>query len=142
MLIRPDGSPLRDNNAVVIPPAVRPFDRHRGEMIGNLGQAFVVVPMSKWSDTVLPGMAVNAAKKVFTRKTTNTTIPNLRFDDETILVQEYHSQDRIAVIVAAWGRQMGMKRWAWIYHVTVFKIEGTLKQQLEMSGRWKSTVVH
>jgi hypothetical protein len=141
-LINTDGTPMqRTASELVVLPTSKPFDRHRGEAIGALGFDFVVVPMSKWADTALPKQAIDVARKVFTRKATNTTIPNLRIDDETILIQEYRRQDRIAVVVAAWGRQMGMRKWGWLYHTTVFKIEGDIKRQLVMAGRWQPTQV-
>lgn len=142
MLIRPDGTPLKAQSPVVVLPTSKPFDRVRGELIGDLGLDYVVVPMSKWADTALPGQAIDVARKVFTRKATNTTIPNLRFNDDTVLIQEYRRQDRIAVMVAQWGRQMGMRKWAWLYHTTVFKLEGDLKRQLVLAGRWLPTVTH
>lgn len=141
MLIRPDGTPLR-SEPLIVPPQTKPLDHERGEVVGGLGDDYVVVPLAKWADTPLIDMAVKAAHKVFTRKATNTTIPALRYNEETILVQEYHAQDRIAVIIAAWGRQMGMRHWGWLYHTTTFKIEGTLKSQLVASGRWKPATRH
>lgn len=140
-LINLDGTPMRQPELVVLP-STKPFDRHRGELIGNLGPDFVVVPNSKWADTNLINQAVEVARKVFTRRATNTTIPNLRFNDDTILVQEYHRQKKIAVIVAQWGRQMGMRKWNWLYHPTVFAIEGDLEKALVMAGRWKASTQH
>lgn len=140
-ILNADGTPMAQQGLVVLPNK-RPFDRHRGELIGELGPDFVIVPVSKWADTPLLDEALDLAVKVFTRRATNTTVPNLRLDDETILIQEYRRQDRIAVMVAAWGRQMGMRHWNWLYHTSVFRLTPQMKQALILAGRWQESTLH
>lgn len=137
-LIKPDGTPLRETAPnLIVPATVRPFDTTFGEEIGNLGDDYVVVPVSRWADTPLIDQAYSVARKVFRRRATNINVVNEQWTADNVLVQEYRRQDRIAVVFAHWARQMGMRKWAWLYHTTVFKIEGDLKRSLILAGRWK-----
>lgn len=119
------------------PPAINHVE---GEEIGNLGREYTIVPLGKWADTAIFTQAAVQAHRVFRRSDTN--VPNLKMDEQHILVQEYHHLDRIAFLFAAWGRKMGMRKWGWIYHPVVIKLSPQLKASLVLAGRWTTITKH
>lgn len=135
LLVRPDGSPL----AGIAPrPTGAPFDRVNGEEIGDLGRNFVVAPLSKWANTPLLDVAMERAMRVWQRKATNTTIARLQFDEDTILIQEYHDRDLLMIVNAQWGRQMGMRNWGWLYFRYPLHLAADLRAHLVMQRMWPS----
>lgn len=137
-IIAQQSKPLSSIHLVdrVMPSRMRPFRPH-GELIESLGPHYVVAPMSKWSDTTMYEEALHRASIVY-RSRTNVFAP--KFSADTILIQEYHRQDRIAFIFAHFGRQMGMHAPGWMYVPVVIKLTGPLKTHLVLTGRWPSKV--
>lgn len=142
MLVKPDGSPLRPTASYEVAPSTPPFNYAIGEQIGDLGPDYVIAPLSKWSDTPIIDAAVRQAVKTFTGKRNAINVPSPVPSEPHILIQEYPAQDRLAIVVAAWGRQMGMRTYAWLYHTTVIKLSPQLKNHLLMTNRWKAGTRH
>jgi hypothetical protein len=135
ILVDPNGQPLV---GVAPRPTGAPFDKTNGEEIGDLGRNYVVAPLSKWANTPLMDAAVDRAMKVWARKATNTTIPKIQFDEDTILIQEYHARDLLLILNAQWGRQMGMRNWGWLYFRYPLHLAPDLRAHLVMQRMWPS----
>lgn len=119
------------------PPPFRP----EGEVIGDLGTNYAVVPFGKWADTSLFEGAAAHAEEVL-RKTT--IDPRVSFGPGTILCQEYYDSDRIVFIFAHWARprRFGALAAQWCYCPIVLKLTAPLKAHMVLTGRWPSTTRH
>lgn len=116
-------------------PLYAPFNRETGETIEGLGHDYVVHPMADWMDTPVIAMAMERAVKAYKEHTIPQQMPE-------ILIQAYHSTDKLVVVIAMWGKAPGRATWQWHYVTTVFDITGELKVQLVLAGRWRSSTRH
>ncbi|MCB0252139.1 MAG: hypothetical protein KDI55_00235 [Anaerolineae bacterium] len=115
----------------------RPLDRVRGELIGDLGWDFVVVPASKWADTPAFVEAGNVAAKMFRRA----GFPKPTFSEELVLLQEYHSQGRLAIVFAQWGQRNFRRNKSWCLAPVVIRFPPPLLAHLVLTGRWPASPV-
>lgn len=115
-----------------------PLDHQAGETLDALGQDYVVVPLSKWADTPIWAEACRRADQVFRKASISTPI----FSEQTVLVQEYHAQDRLAFIFAHFGRKAFQRTPNWLFYPCVVKLTPPLKAHLVLTGRWKSPTRH
>lgn len=129
----------RTKGGIIIPAGIvvpqqmqRPLNRERGELIEGLGLDYEVVPLSKWADTPMWDEACRMARRVYRKA--NVREPS--FDENTVIVQEYHGLNRLVFLFAAWGRKMGMFTWGWMYWPCVIKLPVETVKQLELAGRW------
>ena len=121
-----------------------PLNRVTGEHVEGLGDGFVIVPLAKWADTIFWEAAYMDARQKFL---TAGAQGRVDFDDQHVLVQEYHDLDAIAfifcqtVVVNNWKKQkFGMKE---LFHPSVVKFTPEQRAELIMAGRWQSErVVH
>ncbi|HKI60715.1 MAG TPA: hypothetical protein VKA31_00330 [Mariprofundaceae bacterium] len=117
------------------------LDRMNGEYIPGLGKEFTIVPLAKWADTSMWAAACAEADEAFRKAGCQIAIT---FDEQSVLIQEYRNQDRIAFIfhrrvpVFQWQKQKekGFRNRD-LYHVVRIKLEPRLKAALAMAGRWK-----
>lgn len=116
-------------------PLSAPFDFVRGEVIGDLGHDYVVTPAHRWADTPVLGLAMERAK---------TALNGYRLSDvqAELLVQEYHRDDKLVVVVAVWGKAPGKATWQWHYVTTALEVKGPTKAALVLAGRWKVSAKH
>lgn len=105
-----------------------PLDKTNGEIVGELGRGFRIVPNSKWRDTHLWDDAVERAREAF--KKAGSWLP-ITLTDDHILVQEYPSQDRIAFIFER--KVAGKERLVPV----VYTIGAQMKAHLVQMGRWE-----
>ena len=105
-----------------------PLDRTNGELVGDLGKGFRIVPVQKWRDTFLWDDAVRRARQAF--KKAGALLP-IHIGDDSILVQEYPTQDRIAFIFER--RVAGKER----LFPAVYRMNAAMKEQLVQTGRWE-----
>lgn len=103
------------------------LDRTNGELIESLGRGHVVVPLSKWADTPMWGEACDRARAAFMKA--GALLP-IHFDADSVQVQEYHEQGRLAFIFAR--RVAGQ----WKYVPVVIAIAGQTLESLRLAGRW------
>lgn len=110
------------------------LDRANGELIGNLGRQFQIVPLNKWADTPLWSQAVKSAIGAFEKKG---ALHPISFDEQHVLVQEYPTQGRIAFIFAR--KIAGQEH----FLPVVMKLDERTIAELKMAGRWPhSGTVH
>ena len=112
-----------------------PLDKVRGEVLEGLGHDYVVVPLSKWADTPMWEEACRQADLVFKRKG---KVITPTFNEATVLVQEYHGEDRVAFIFAHFGRKPFQRTPDWLYVPVVMRLTPPLKAHLVLTGRWPS----
>lgn len=67
------------------------LDKTQGELLQDLGPAYIVVPTSKWRDTPMYDQACDAARAAFAKS--GALLPVV-FDDSNIITQEYPRHDR------------------------------------------------
>jgi len=133
-LYRPDGT-------VYMPafkagrPTCAPFDTVKGEVIGDLGQDYVVVQPHKWADTPVLDIAMARTKDAMKGY-------RLAPVQAEMLIQEYHAADKLVVVVAVWGKAPGKATWQWHFTTTVIDIKGRTKTDLVLTGRWKAGTRH
>lgn len=98
-----------------------------GELIGDLGRGFRVVPNAKWRDTLLWTQASENAIRAFC--TSGALLP-ISFSDDDILVQEYPLRNQIAFI---FERRVAGKEMIYPY---VFTLSPNAVAELRNTGRW------
>lgn len=103
------------------------LDRVNGEEIGKLGRQFHIDPLAKWSDTVLWDEAIKKAKAAFLKK--GALLP-IVFDEQSVLIQVYPAQGRIAFIFAR--KVAGAEH----FLPVVMQLDPSAVNQLKMAGRW------
>lgn len=110
------------------------LDRVNGEEIGELGRKFTIAPLSKWADTPLWAEATKKATAAFIKR--GALIPVV-FDEQSVLIQEYPTQQRIVFLFA---RHVAGKPF---YLPVVMALAPETISYLQMSGRWpQSGSVH
>lgn len=99
----------------------------KGERIQGLGEDFVVVPTSRWTDTVLFQEAYDNAVKSFEQS--GALIP-IRIEDTEIMVQEYPKDNKLLFL---FYRQI---RGRDHYYPFVFNLPPPMVAELRTIGRW------
>lgn len=117
----------------LIAPRRAPLDRTKGEHIDGLGDNYKIVPLRKWADTPIYAEACTHARRIFRKA----LVADPRFDESTVLVQEYPDEDKIAFVFAHWGRKYFQRNFAWMYWTAVVTLTPALKAHLVLTGRWK-----
>ena len=112
-----------------------------GENIGNLGPNYARVSIAKWADTTIFAEALEHAHHILSTKTDDA---NVKLDLDTVLVQEYYSQDRLAFLFAHWSRpkKFGIQKAEWCYVPVVIKLTPPLLAHLVLTNRWPSRTKH
>lgn len=126
-------APMPTMSEIMVAPMRRPFDPEMGEEIGKLGRNFRVVPISKWNDTPIWAEVTKRANAAFAKTSAKGKVKD---EESYVLIQEYPGQDRIAFLFACWARQMGMRKWDWLYVPVIIKLPEALKSHLVLTGRW------
>lgn len=103
------------------------LNKERGEIIGDLGRGFRIVPNEKWRDTMLWTQAAKFAVAAFVKS--GALLP-IHFDDDHVLVQEYPIDSKIAFI---FERKVAGKEMLYPY---VFSLSPKAIAELRVSGRW------
>lgn len=134
-LYRPDGTSYLPAFKAAVKPTHAPFDTVKGEVVGDLGNAYVVVSPTKWADTPVLDMAMARTKDAMKGY-------RLAPVQAEMLVQEYHAADQLAIVVAVWGKAPGKATWQWHYTTTVIEIKGRTKADMVLAGRWKAGTRH
>lgn len=109
------------------------LNHERGELIGDCGPDYVVVPVYKWSDTAFYDQAVAAAKRAF--EEAGALLP-IHIDGRSILVQEYHSANRLVFL---FHRKIAGEDY---YHPHVFDLSPGVVKELTDAGRWHRPTRH
>lgn len=105
-----------------------PLHKERGEVIGDLGKNYRVVPNSKWRDTQFFEEAARHAAEAFLA--TKALAP-IYFDDEHVLTQEYPLSHKLAFIFCKTCR--GKER----FYPFVFNLGPGLVGELIAANRWE-----
>lgn len=105
-----------------------PLDRENGELVGDLGRGFRIVPAQKWRDTYLWDDAVERAKTAFKRA--GAWLP-IHIGDDHVLVQEYPAQDRIVFIFER--TVAGKER----LFTAIYRMDAAMKAHVVQMGRWE-----
>ena len=134
-LYRPDGTVHIPTQPSIAKPPYPPFDRTRGEKIGELGEDYVIVEPSKWADTPVLDLAWEQTRQALKGY-------RLASIEAEVLIQEYHARDELAVVFALWGKAAGKATWQWHYVPTVIEIKGETKALMVLAGRWKAGTRH
>ncbi len=103
------------------------LDRTNGEVLPSLGRDFVISPPSKWRDTPVWAEVTQRAIAAFQKK--GALLPII-IDEQHTLIQEYHSQGRVAFIFA---RRIAGE---WTYAPVVVALSADAIQQLRLANRW------
>jgi hypothetical protein len=103
------------------------LDRVNGEVIGTLGRNYVIDPLWKWTDTAMWSEATKRAVAAFLKK--GAILP-ISFDEQSVLIQVYPDQGRIAFVFA---RNVAG---AQCYVPVVIVLGPNEVAQLKMAGRW------
>jgi hypothetical protein len=101
------------------------LDMINGELLGDLGSDYRVVPHEKWIDTNLFTEAGGRAAAAFVA---SGAIQPITF--EQILVQEYPDSGRVAFL---FSRRISGK---WHYAPVVLALAPHVIAELQMAGRW------
>ena len=104
-----------------------PLDKHKGELIGYLGDDYVVVPLAQWGDTPLYRQAEDAAAAAF--MASGAIVP-FSFDDHDVVVQEYPRKHKLAFLFQK--RIKGKEH----FYPYVFDLPPQVVTELALVGRW------
>lgn len=104
-----------------------PFDREKGELLGELGPDFIIAPLSKWTGTGLPEDAGKMAAAAF--REAGALYP-IEITEDDVLIQEY---PRLHKVVFLFQRKiMGKEHF---YHCT-FDLPPKMVAELRATGKW------
>lgn len=104
-----------------------PLDKVKGETIGDLGDDFVIAPLSNWIDTPLIEIAAQAAAQAYIAAG---AMQPISFSEEDMLIQEYRRSNKIAVV---FQRRVAGEEMLYPY---VFEMNEALVAELKATGRW------
>jgi hypothetical protein len=109
-----------------------PLDRIRGEVIGDLGHAFRVVPNEKWRETKLFDEAANKAASAFLQAG---ALWPITFDDQEVITQEYPADNRLVIVFLKTikGNET-LFPWVW-------ELPNEMVAELRTLGKWDATPV-
>lgn len=108
------------------------LNRTTGEIIGDLGHNYRVVPTAKWAESPLFDMAAQAASDAFARA--GAILP-VRVSTDDCLVQEYPDKDMLAFLFVR--RIAGEER----YYPHVYTLQPPLVSALVNAGLWERITV-
>lgn len=108
-----------------------PFNRDSGELIGDLGHAYRVVPTSNWLDSNLFDVAAESAAQAF--HAAGALLP-VDISSDDCLVQEYPATNTVAFLFQR--RIGGVER----FYPYVFKLPPALVEELVTAGRWQREI--
>lgn len=103
-----------------------PLDRQDGEIVGDLGPNYRVVPAVKWCDSPFWPIAVEDARRAF--QAAGSLYYNPRADD--VLVQEYPETNRVAFLFCREIKGQEM------IYPAVFSLPEPVINSLVVTGRW------
>ena len=104
------------------------LNRTTGEIIGDLGHSFRVVPTSKWSESPLFEMAAQSASNAFARA--GAVLP-VRVSTDDCLVQEYPDKNMLAFLFVR--KIAGEER----FYPHVFSLQQPMVSALVNAGLWE-----
>jgi hypothetical protein len=114
-----------------------PLDRINGEVIEAFGKHTRIAPLAKWADTAFWKAACQAAEDGFRKAGCAIAIT---FDEQSVLVQEYHDKDTVIFIFCRRVPVSNFKKDMWglkeLYRVVPILFTQTQRNELVMSGRW------
>lgn len=99
----------------------------KGEIVGDLGRDFVVVPLARWGGTDLYMKAEAAAAQAFLSAG---ALAPLSIDDEDVMVQEYPTHHKLVFL---FQRRIAGKEH---FYPFVYDLPPTLVAELKTVGRW------
>ena len=103
------------------------LNRDKGEIVGDLGHDYVVVPLSRWGDTPLYDQAEMSAARAFMAAG---ALAPLSINHDDVMVQEYPSAHKLVFL---FQRRIAGKEHFYPY---VFDLPADMVAGLRASGRW------
>jgi hypothetical protein len=107
-----------------------PLNRENGELIGELGPAYRVVPARKWMGTPFFEEAAAAAAKAFCASGAIMPSSGMRFDESQILAQEYPKANKLALVFVS--RINGNE----VFYPYIFTFPARMIAELVTTGHW------
>jgi hypothetical protein len=106
------------------------LNHESGELIGDLGPGYKVVPVRKWMATTFFETAASAAAKAFCGSGSVMPAKGMRFDQQQILVQEYPQQNKLAFV---FHRKVANRDHFYPY---IFEFSPDMVAELVTAGHW------
>lgn len=103
------------------------LNRTKGEIVGDLGHDYVVVPLSRWGDTPLYDQAEMNAARAFMAAG---ALAPLSINHDEVLVQEYPAAHKLVFL---FQRRIAGKEHFYPY---VFELPADMVAGLRAAGRW------
>lgn len=104
-----------------------PLNREQGELLGELGPEYIIVPFAKWAGTGLPEDAAKRAAAAF--REAGALYP-IEIAEDDVLIQEY---PRLHKVVFLFQRKIaGAEHF---YHFT-FDLPPQMVAELRATGKW------
>lgn len=104
-----------------------PLDREKGEVLGDLGTDYIVVPFSKWAGTGLPEDAAKRAVAAF--REAGALYP-IEISEADVLIQEYPRLHKVVFLF-----QRKIKGVEHFYNFT-FDLPPKMVAELRATGKW------
>lgn len=103
------------------------LNRIKGEIVGELGTDFIVVPLARWGDTTLYQQAEEHAAQAFL--SAGALAPLTIYDDD-VVVQEYPSKNKLVFL---FQRKIAGREHFYPY---VYDLPPKMVAELRTIGRW------